>query len=162
MTFNITHFFSKIPHDKESEIEYLGEKCTLQIDGSKKPIVYVNVTSFQGFGFANHVYATLRVPRLICNSKLIRVYKEFKMDVKYPAPRLIKHGNKVDVTKGSLTSRFDSIESLIIAVESHFNQIFGEPWELQSYDNYFRYTDLETWETTKSLLRSIYGETDEL
>lgn len=157
MKFNITNFKSKLSYKEDNNVTFINENYIIKNNKEEPLNVYLRVTSFSGYGFAHHVYGTFVVPRLICEGSYHRNFNEFKMDVKYPAPKSIKEDRRVVCKKNDLTSRFDSIHDLIRVAEEQFNLIFGEPWVLQSYDNVFT-KDKQTWEETKKTLIYIYGE----
>ena len=118
--------------------------------------------------FSKHFYASLHISSLDCkivddesgNTFTSNMQPEEslfdRIDVKYPAPINI-YGEifgvkSLDVRKGCPTSRFDSIEECIKAIEITFKrECGGEPWILVD-DNY------DSWEEAKARFIEIYSE----
>lgn len=152
------------------EFEYRGRKCiTLPRETIYNFGVCASVTTYMdSVAFASHFYATLHFPTLSC--KIIDDYSgktfvcntqppESKIDsieVKHVAPNPIygeTYGIKtLEVGRGVTTSRFDSIEECLSAIESTFTKsVGGNPWVLVD-DNY------DSWEKAKSRYIKFYME----
>jgi len=145
-----------------------NEKCiTLPRD---PPIVHVVITSFRGIvAFAEHFYATLRIPTLSCKTLDKPTDNTFttnsqpeesrgkRIDISAPAKKDWyednARGGKFRVLReGDITTRFDSIKDCIEAIELTFNQHFEPPWTLK------RELDDLSWAETKIEFLKMYGE----
>jgi len=151
------------------EFEQQGKKCITLPRTSKYEFgVCASVHTYNGaVMFATHFYASLHIPDLNCkiiDAKDDRTFTSnmqpeeslFKrIDVKHPAPANLygeTFGVKaLEVRKGQPTSRFNSIEECIEAIESTFTNECGcEPWILVD-DNY------DSWEEAKERLIKLYS-----
>lgn len=163
----------KISPDKGVGIvfEYRDKECiTLPRTGDYDLEVDAEITTYAGLvWYAVHFYASLRVHDLRCkvvdddlnkvfNSNMQPKESSFsRIDVTTVAKQDIytedENGKKIiDVKKGWETSIFDNIEDCIEAIESTFNEMFGEPWILK------RYCRDESWEESKRKTIKFYNE----
>ena len=151
------------------EFENNGKKCiTLPRTSEFDFGVCASVFTYAGnVMLAKHFYASLHISDLKCKiigdksdstfcSNMQPEESTFKrIDVKYKSPVNVyndKFGVKsLEVRKGCPTSRFDTIEECIEAIESTFtNKCGGEPWILVD-DNY------DSWEEAKERLMKQYS-----
>ena len=159
------------------EFENNGKKCiTLPRTSVYDFGVTVNVYTYaDNLIFAKHFYASLHISDVKC--KIIDDKSDMtftsntqpkeslfeRIDVKYKSPVDVysedvygeTFGAKtIEVRKGCPTSRFDTIEDCVEAIESTFiKECGGEPWILVD-DNY------DSWEEAKERLIKLYSEGD--
>lgn len=154
------------------EFENNGNKCITLPRTSKFQLgVTASVYTYAGnVMFATHFYASLHISDLDCEIIGDDSGKKFssntqpkesmfkRIDVKRIMPTNIyneKFGVKfLDTGKGCLTTRFDSIEETVEAIESTFiDKCGGEPWILVN-DSY------DPWEEAKARFIKLYSEVD--
>lgn len=128
--------------------------------------VGARVTTFIGALDAEHFYATLSVSPLMyrytnesTGCKTSTCQPEPSKGIRINVCGTAKHniyskyvGEKhLEISKGMPTSRFESVEDAIEAIEAEFNRIFGDPWTLKHW------CADETWEEYKKELLEDYG-----
>lgn len=154
------------------EFEYDGDKCITLPRSDFGLDVRVELLTYIGQCFnAVHYYASLHISGLSCKiigDKPDRTFSSNtqpeessfrRIDVTAPATQDIystTYGRKwLDVRKGFPTSRFDSIEDCIEAVELTFRENFDpESWVLSGSNH-------EPWEEVKIKLIKEYSEQDQ-
>ena len=133
-------------------------KCTKYIDGKLREVdavtlprsnfnVGVNVTSWRGITLgASHFYASLNISSLNCKingDDSGEIFSGNQQPEETQAKRIDVFGiatenvygeylgrNSIEIRKGDLTTRFNSIEECIEAVESTFENEFDHRWKL--------------------------------
>lgn len=129
----------------------------------------VSISSFVEFdAFATHVYASFHIPGLKCRSlandeelETIQQPKEshgLRIDVTKILEKDIynkwdidaRENPQIEIRKGQITNRFNSLYELIASIESEYERIFGTPWILVCHC-----TD-KTWKEYKKYIITEY------